>query len=241
LQLEKATVQAPISGVINKEYVEAGDFVNIGSPLCEIIQTDRMKMVVGVPEKDVVYLSEGQEVPVQMDALTARGEKPLNGKISKIIPAADDVTHTFSVEIEINEPGPLARPGMIGRAELTRRKIHDAILIPIFAITRHSEGYAVFVEENGVAKRRIITMGSFLTQGIQVDEGLKAGDNLIIRGQRDLVDGEKVEVAKRISGDAFDLAAAMLGRITTNDIERFIDEYIDNAPNAETNNVEQNQ
>ncbi|GAB4312482.1 MAG: hypothetical protein Kow0059_03060 [Candidatus Sumerlaeia bacterium] len=226
LRLEKATIQAPLAGVINHTYVEAGDYVREGTPLCEIIQTDRLKMIVGVPEKDVVYLREGQRAPVQVDALTARGAAPLQGTIHKIIPAADDVTHTFSVEVAVDEPGELARPGMIGRVELTRRTLDNAILIPIFSVMRHSQGYAVFVERDGKAQRRFVQIGRFLPQGLQIESGLAPGDRLIVRGQRDLVDGEPVSVVKQIGSEVYDLAARMSGTLNVEDIERALDEFL---------------
>lgn len=239
LLLQKATVEAPVSGIVNRVYVESGGYVREGDNLCDIIQTDKLKMIVGVPEKDIIYLKEGQQVPVQVDALASSNLDPLAGVIHKIIPAADLETHTFTVEVGINEPGELARAGMIGRAELTRRSIESAILIPIFSVTRHSDGYAVFVEQDGVAHRRIIKVGSFLPQGLQIEEGLAPGDNLVVRGQRDLVDAEEVNVVRRIGPEVFALATKLGTSMSTGDIENFLDAYMNEPLDPEAAGAEQ--
>jgi hypothetical protein len=71
-----------------------------------------------------------------------------------------------------------------------------------------------------------LKIGALLPQGVQVESGLEAGDRLIVRGQREIADGEKVNVVKNIQASVFDLPQQVLEQLSTQDIEAYIDKML---------------
>jgi membrane fusion protein (multidrug efflux system) len=88
---------------------------------------------------------------------------------------------------------------MIVRAHLVRRNIEEAIAVPFFTIIDREDGKAVFVVEDGVARVRPIEYGVFQQNIVEIRSGLAIGEQLVIVGQRNLVDGEKVDVTDDIT------------------------------------------
>jgi len=186
----KATVESPIGGVLDKRYCEVGEYVKPGTPLADIVNTDRVKVVAAVPEKDISFVRTGDPITVVFDALNLRR----TGNAMFQSRAADRDTLTFDVKVELDNPDGRIRPGMIARAVLVRRKLTAAVKVPIFAVIKREKGYVAFVEDAGTARERPLTLGFFEAHRVVVTSGLKPGDRLIVQGQRDLVDGDKVRV-----------------------------------------------
>ena len=191
IALSKSVVKAPLTGVADRVYREVGEFVDVGTELVRIVQVDRVKVVVGVPEKDVPRFVVGDTVDIVVDALP---ERAFSGTIYRIATTAEISTRTFATEIEVANPDGLLRPGMIARAILVRETFPDAIAIPIYAAITLDDRYLVFVESEGKAVARSIEVGFYQSNMVHVTSGLDVGDRLIVVGQRDLRDGQSVRV-----------------------------------------------
>ena len=83
---------------------------------------------------------------------------------------------------------------MIARANFVRRSLADIVTIPLFSIIDKGGERIVFVEKDGVAEARTVTLGVIERDRVQILDGLKVGDNLIVAGQREVEDGMKVNV-----------------------------------------------
>ena len=194
-RLEKSIVKAPITGVIDEVLVKAGEWADTGKPLARIVQTDRVKVVVGVPERDIPHFRAKDEVSVTLDALP--GES-LPGHIFRIATTAERETRTFSTEIELPNESHRLRPGMVARVRMVRNVFPDAISVPIFSVlTMENQRFALVVE-NGVARIRQIQVGVLEGDRVHVTEGLRPGDTLIIAGHRDLRDGQPVTITEEV-------------------------------------------
>lgn len=99
LSLEHLLPVAPFDGIINARHIEEGDLVQIGSPLFEVVQVERLKGLAQVPQQSVAGLEEGQ--PVTVDLLDGTA---LEGKVNFIASAADPGTRSFPVEITVQNP-----------------------------------------------------------------------------------------------------------------------------------------
>lgn len=109
LQLSNTEIRAPISGVVAQRMVDEGTMIGLTSPVCAIVDTDIVRVNLGVSEADVVGLSAGRKVVVAVDSIPGRS---FGGKIVSVSPAADKQTRLFSVVVEVaNQDGSL-RPGM---------------------------------------------------------------------------------------------------------------------------------
>lgn len=190
-QYQEGFVHAPIGGVVNRVYMDAGEFVGMGTPLMDIEDISRIKVEVSVPESDVRYLSKGQKALLRFDAYPERHE---TGEIEFISYTADPATMTFRTLVAIgNEKGDI-RAGMVARVALLKREIEEAISVPLSAVVDKSGERLVFVVENGVAHARPIEVGIIEMARVQVLSGLELGDQLIVTGQNGLEEGERVRV-----------------------------------------------
>jgi membrane fusion protein (multidrug efflux system) len=192
LQLAKSRPQAPIGGFLDRIYVDRGEYVDPGKPLVRLVQVERLKVIADVPEKDVRFLAEGQAVEIEPAVINGASKLRLQGTISSIAYAADEITRTYRTQINIDNPDKQLRPGMIVRAHFVRRRLQNVISVPLYAVIDRNNEQFVFVAEGGVAQQRKVSIGTTIGQRILVEKGLAEGDALIVRGHRLLNDGSKI-------------------------------------------------
>jgi membrane fusion protein, multidrug efflux system len=196
-RLDRTRIMSPTSGVLNDVLVEEGEYVQPGTPVAEVVDTDFVKVVVDVPERDIAFFAKGQTAQVLVDVKGQ--ERSLEGRISFISELADGRTRGTRMEIRLPNPDGLLRSGQIVKAHLTRRVLKDAILIPLLAVIPMEDHKAVYVvDPNQVAQRVKVGLGMLKGDRIRVTSGLKAGDRLIVAGHRFVAPGLKVNV---VTGD----------------------------------------
>ncbi len=195
IQLNKSIVKAPFDATVDRTFMEKDEFTDVGKPLVRLVQLEKVKVKVGVPERDVLNFKVGDRVKVLLDSMSG---KDFNGAISKMAPTADLSTHTFLTEIEVENTDGQIKPGMIARTELVRGVYPDCIVIPIFSSALLDDKRIVFVEENGNASVREIQTGVVKGSSVQVTSGLQPGDRLIVVGQHDVRPGEPVKVQETL-------------------------------------------
>jgi len=183
--------RSPISGIINHRYVDAGEFIDTGKPIVDIVNIDRIKINVRVPELDIRFVLEGQKTPVKIDAFP---ERALGGKVEFVAFKADPATKTFLVRSLIENPFGDIRPGMIARVAFVRRVIAEALLVPLFSLVDKGGERLVFIEEDGLAQSRTVSIGVIDGDRVQISSGLSPGDRLIVKGHTEVEDGMKVSV-----------------------------------------------
>lgn len=193
-RLERTRILAPIGGVLNDLPVEEGEYVTVGAPVAEIVETKVVKVAVEVPERDIVYFDVGRNARVLIH--TRDGDQLLCGKITFISELADQQTRSTRIEITLaNEQG-MVRSGQIVSVSLTRRVLEDAIMIPLLAVVPMEKGNAVYVVNSSEAKRREVDIGIIKGDRIQIRSGLNPGDQLIIAGHRFVAPGQKVSITE---------------------------------------------
>jgi len=198
IQLEKATVKAPIAGVLNKSYFDMGEYVKSGDRVVDIVVIDPVKVLVKVPEKDIPYLRLGDKVHVSLDFW---GEKGVDGAVSYVSVVGDRSTRTYEAEITVANPTHEILPSMIASVRIVRREIQRAVTVPLASVVPRGDYSVVFVEKDGKAQERLIELGVLDGSRIQIIKGIEADENLIVEGHRGLSDGEPVRV--RGSNDVF--------------------------------------
>jgi membrane fusion protein (multidrug efflux system) len=183
--------KSPITGIINHLYLDEGEYADIGKPIADIVNIDKIKINVRVPELDVRFVKIGQQTPLKIDAFP---DRTLMGTIDFVSFKADPATKTFLVRSIIDNPDHDIRPGMIGRVAFVRRVITDALAAPLFTLVDKGGERIVFVEKDGVAQSRTISIGVIEGDRVQVTGGLNPGDHLIVKGHTEVEDGMKVIV-----------------------------------------------
>ncbi|KPA10301.1 RND family efflux transporter MFP subunit, partial [Candidatus Magnetomorum sp. HK-1] len=194
LNLERCTIRAPISGIVNARYVDKGKYVNLYEKIVEIIQIDRVKVVVGIPESDVDAVRKLKTFDISIDALG----KTFTAKKYFFSKTAETNARLYNLEMVLNNPKYEILPDMFVRVEIVKREITDGISAPLYAILTRNDKRLAFVENDGIANVRQVTLGLQERWRIEITEGLRAGDKLIVMGHRDVSDGQPVNVIRNI-------------------------------------------
>lgn len=194
LALSKSTVKTPVHGVLDRLLVDIGEYVAVGDPLAQVVQVDRLKVLVDAPEKEVQFLRPGQQVDILTASIHAEKEERFPGHILHVGYQADPASRTYRVKIAIGNADGFFRPGMILRARFQRRQHQDAIAIPLYALVDLDGRKVVYLEKDGIAQLREVMTGATVGREIIIREGIAAGDRLIVKGQHLLTDGARVTV-----------------------------------------------
>ncbi len=194
IQLDKSKPLAPVQGIIDRIYIDRGEFTDIGKQLLRLVQVDRLKAIANVPEKDVQFLSVGQQVEVIPAAILGEESQQLIGTIEHIAYAADEMTRTYRTKIAVDNKTGTLRPGMIVRTRFVRRNLPQVIAVPLYAVIDKEGSKSVFVVVDDVVHEIPVTVGATVADRIIVTSGLKPKDVLVVKGQQLLVDGSSVSV-----------------------------------------------
>ncbi|HUT01617.1 MAG TPA: efflux RND transporter periplasmic adaptor subunit [Phycisphaerae bacterium] len=190
-QLDRATIVAPTSGVLNRLPEERGEYVTAGTVVAEIVDIDTVLAVVDVPERDIRYLKRGQPATIRDESLDGNA---LTGTVRYLSELAEERSRTTRVEIAVDNRRRVLRSGQIVTVELSRRTLQDVTMVPLDAVIPLEDGYRVYVVESGKAVPRTVTLGFFKGRRVRVLSGLKPGERLITVGQYYVGPGQAVTV-----------------------------------------------
>lgn len=192
IQSAKMSVSAPFDGVIVElPYHTDGVRVDLGQPLLKVMQYDQLLMDVKLPEKHLAEVTMNQIVQI---ANYNVAKDTIYGKISQISPVVNADTRTFQSVLQINNGKRLLRPGMFIKAYILSEKRDNTIVIPKETVISRQDGKVVFTVENGIATEKKITTGLESLDVIEVVNGLKVNDRLVISGFETLRNKSKVSV-----------------------------------------------
>jgi multidrug efflux pump subunit AcrA (membrane-fusion protein) len=191
LKFEKAPVESPLSGVVGRVYVDIGENVTAQTSVALVINMDKVKIDLDVPEKYLPRVSQGLEAQIRVDAYP---EEEFSGQVTKISPVIDLETRSAPIEITVDNPKHRLKSGMFAKVRLILREHKNVPVILKEAVMGKEPNLYVYIVENNQAILRKITLG--LRQGpyFEVREGLRQGDRVVIMGQQRLRDGVSVSV-----------------------------------------------
>ena len=194
-QLSDAVIPAPISGYITNKPIEAGGFVNVGSPIVTIVDISRLKVQLNVSEKDIYSMRLNDKVKI---SATVYPGISYEGRIS-FISVIGDVAHNYPVEISIknNLKNPLKAGTYVDLAFEQKSKV-STLQIPREALMGSLKDGKVYVLDtaNQIARLRSVVLGSDKGSFMEVIKGLKEGEKVITSGQINLSDSMKVTIIK---------------------------------------------
>ena len=198
-------LRSGISGVVTERITDPGVLVRPGTPLLKVAQIDQVRLQFTVAEEDLAYIRRGTEVKVTSEAL----ERPLTAQITSLFHTVDQGSRTGLVEALVANPDDQLLPGSYVVGEFTLRRESDVLWIPRSAVIRYYQEPAVWVEaEQGgrsVALRRPVETGAEGPERVEIQEGLSAGDRVIVAGHRGLIEGAPITSARSGEGPYRDL------------------------------------
>jgi RND family efflux transporter MFP subunit len=189
VNLEYAEVRSPVSGWVVEKGIEAGDMASPGTRFFTVEDLSRVKVVVRVPEREVVGLEEGAPAAVTVDVL----EREFEGAVDRVAPAGDAASRTFDVEIVLDNPDGRIRSGMFARVVFERGS-RSALRVPEGAVVRRGQLEGLFVVgHDGVARLRWARFGRAAGGNVEVLSGLEEGERYVAAPPAGLVDGTRVQ------------------------------------------------
>lgn len=187
--LEDCRLLAPISGVVGRKFVQTGETVMPAQPVMTVLDINKVKVNVSIPEKEIGGIHADTECGVYVAALDGASFK--GRRIVKSV-QSDPMTHTYPISIHVDNPGGRLLPGMVCDVTFGQTGT-PALSVPITAVMAGTgDSRYVWVVENGTAKRKDIRTGMAYGGRIVVTEGLQAGDSVIVKGMQKLSNGSKV-------------------------------------------------
>jgi membrane fusion protein (multidrug efflux system) len=195
LNLSRCTVTAPMAGVVERLDLKVGLYLNDADPMARILEVDRLKAVIGIPESDVSAVRKLDKVELSLQAL---GDRVVTGTRHFLDSSPDSAARLYRLELAVDNRDRAILPGMFVRADLVKEVAENSIALPLYSVvTRNDEQY-VFVARENKAVKRPVTLGIMEGWQVQVREGLDFGEQVIIEGHRDVEDGQPIKVVRVI-------------------------------------------
>lgn len=192
IDLENCFVTASVPGVVAERYVDLGEFVSPGAPLLRLVQNRDLKVRAGLPESQTAVGRIGLPATIRVTEADIEAQ----GSIRWVGAVLDGRSRTLPVEIALSNPPAAIKPGMAVQVEIRRDRSAKSIVIPVTVVQHAPDHEFVYVAEDSLAVARPVELGLRDGDRVEVLKGLRAGERLVVSGQRGLVDGQPLNVIK---------------------------------------------
>ncbi|RFT16420.1 MAG: Cobalt/zinc/cadmium efflux RND transporter, membrane fusion protein, CzcB family [Candidatus Saccharicenans subterraneus] len=193
MELEKTRITAPFSGVVTQIKVAPGENIEIGREICTLVNLGQLKIEAKVLETLIGKVRLGREADVRFSAYPG---KVFRGRVAAISPLVSPTEKTCSVFIHLDNPSGEIKPGMHAEVEIVSEVFPGRLLVPQAAVLVRGGRPLVFVIENGLAKWRYIQTGEENEQFVEVLDGVKEGEQVIVEGHLTLAHDSPVRVVE---------------------------------------------
>jgi membrane fusion protein, multidrug efflux system len=190
-RLVRTKIYSPLVGAVKDKRVSAGDFVRTGTPLFQLIRINPLKLSFTISEKDVAGLKMGQEVSFTVDAFPG---KQFTGKVSLLYPNVEERTRTLQAEAIVPNADHVLKPGYFARVQIFTQAARNAVVIPVTALMYDGPTIRIFAVNGKKARERIIKTGNKYGEYVEVVEGSKEKEQVVVVGQNNLSEGVTVNV-----------------------------------------------
>ncbi len=188
VQLSYSRIVSPVAGLVTQKQIESGATVTPGMPLLTIEDSSRYRLEAVVEESQLARIRLGQPVDLRIDAL---GMDNTPGTVTEIVPSADSMSRSVTVKIDL-PARQMLRSGLYGTARFASGE-RQAILIAKKALVQQGQLTSVYViDENGIARMRLVKTGRTDGDRIEILSGLNAGEKIAVEGIGKLREGNKV-------------------------------------------------
>lgn len=188
-KFEKAPVESPLTGIVGRVYVDIGENVTAQTPVALVVDMDKIRIDLDIPEKYIPRVGVGQKARINVDAYPAEG---FAGVVTKVSPVVEIETRSAPIEITADNPRHRLKSGMFARVGLILSEHKDVpAILKEALIGREPELYLYLVKDNKAVLKKV-TLGLREGPYYQVQEGVKEGDLVVIMGQQRLKDGVAV-------------------------------------------------
>ncbi|HIP40085.1 MAG TPA: efflux RND transporter periplasmic adaptor subunit [Desulfocapsa sulfexigens] len=188
--LDYATVTAPFSGTVTKKIANIGDIASPGMILLQIENSDALQVIARIPEALLLKVSEGESLSIEIPAAGLT----LMGDVAEVAPAADPISRTAPVKIDIAS-GPDLRVGQFARISLEGTG-ETTLMLEKSAVLSRGQMDLVFVVEKSknVARMRLVRTGVEYNGDVEIISGLELGEQVVVSNNEKLQDGQPIDI-----------------------------------------------
>lgn len=191
LQLEKTKIRAPFAGVITNIRVSPQENIEVGRELFTLVDMESIKVIARILESEIGRIRTGQEVEIKF--VSYPGQK-FKGKVEAISPLINPEDKTCQVHIAVANPKEEIKPGMHAEVEIAAIVLKDRLLVPQNAVLVRGGRKLVFVVEGDLAKWRYIEVGAENESFVEIIDGVKEGEKVIVEGHLTLAHDARVKI-----------------------------------------------
>lgn len=198
-----ARITAPFSGIVVKRFVDRGAFIQTAStsqnaaPIVVIANMDSVRIYIHVPESEERLVRPG--TPVTLTAASDTGE-PIKARVTRISSSLDLKSRTLLAEADLPNPGHKLIPGGYVTAKVALEKHPGVIALPASAVGSEKAGKFVFIVDKGKARRVTVTTGFDDGAFVEIQDGLKGNEEVVVTGRDNLAPGAPVTTAPWVAG-----------------------------------------
>jgi len=191
--LQKSVIVAKRGGVVTRKLVERGEYVTPGAPMLDVVDHRTVVVRAQLPETQITRVHPGTPARVTIDALG----QSVDTRVDVVLPVADPASKTYEVRLRLRNPGLRINVGMSASVQLAAETRQRVVIVPQDVVVEDGDNLrSVFVEKQGLARRRPVKLGPTVDDKVVVLEGVNAGERLVVLGQRDLQDRQPVRVVQ---------------------------------------------
>lgn len=184
----RAQVRSPLAGAVQQVLVQAGERVEVGAKLAEVVSDAKLDFVASVPVDALLRLHRGQPATVTLDH-----ERSVSGKVEAVSPAVDVATNSGEVVVRVIDRSHSLRVGAPATGRILVRTLSDVIVVPDSAVVLVGATATVFVvERDSIARARAITPGVRQDHRVEIRNGLSVGERIVVAGAYGLTDSIRV-------------------------------------------------
>ncbi|MBQ2907454.1 MAG: efflux RND transporter periplasmic adaptor subunit [Bacteroidales bacterium] len=193
--LENTILTSPISGIITARNYDEGDMYAMAQPLFVVQNITPVKMLINISESNYSKVKKGMEVELVADAFPGETFK---GKVNLVYPTIDPRSHTFPVEIIVDNKNEKLRPGMFTRVTINYGN-NFRVVVPDSAVLKQvgaDDKYVYVLNEDNTVTYTPVKLGVRMGNRYEIISGLNDGDVIVTSGQTRLKNNIEVEVVK---------------------------------------------
>jgi membrane fusion protein (multidrug efflux system) len=190
--LRDSEVLSPFTGFIARRKVSRGEYVSAGDELFDLVALDPIEIEFHLAEGDSGRVALGNPVTLRVAPYP---DTDFEAQVTAISPTIDSLTRTLRVKAELANPEGRLRPGLFARVDLGISERLDVPMVPEEAVLQRADGSVVFRLVSDERVERInVRLGVHRDGNVEVAQGLKPGDRVVVRGQAELMNGSVISL-----------------------------------------------
>jgi RND family efflux transporter MFP subunit len=180
-RLRSATITAPVAGIVSKRYAQAGDRVDNGKAVLEVVDTRVLQLSASVPTEWLSELRIGRQVSLTVAQLDSA---QVSGRISRINPTADPATRQIQIYVDVPNPRETLVGGLFASGRVVTQEVRGAVAVPQVAVRYEGDErtpYVYAVTNGKIARRRVAVGIADEDQArVEITSGVAAGDTVVV-------------------------------------------------------------